>query len=247
MFSLSQRPDGSFNAQYPSRSIQTIPSFMLIWYLMLHDYYERHGDNELVRELRPRGEKLLDFLLSKRNKDSLLEMDGWNFIDWYPGWENGVPYNGATCAFNWFFVLALQAMSKMKFRDGLDELAEEVKAAIRKTFYVPEKKLYAMDPDKQIFSEHSQILALLADSDTSVIEGLRTQDLIPCSISFSYYYLEACSKFGLDDLTAKRIAKWEALQDEGLTTFPEEFTNPRSDCHAWSSHVMLFLNQKSGK
>lgn len=245
MFSLSQRPDGSFNSQWPSHSVQTIPTFMLIWFLMLHDYYERHGNDPLVQEVRPRGEKLLDFLLSQRNSHGLLEMEGWNFIDWYPPWKSGVPpCESCTSSLNWFFVLALQAMAKMQFRPGLEEIAEQVKAKIKELFYVPEQQLYAMDMKKEIFSEHSQVLALLADQDTRVIDSLRNKELIPCSISFSYYYLEACRKFGLDDLLKKRIGKWEALQDEGLTTYPEEFINPRSDCHAWSSHVMLFANEK---
>ena len=242
MFALSQRPDGSLNAQYPSRSVQTIPSFMLIWYLMMYDYYERHGNDELIRELRPKGEKLLDFLLSNRRENGLLEIEGWDFTDWHPGWKSGVPCKGPNSILNWLFVLALQAMVKMDFRPGLDKLIDQWKTRIREVFFDPEKQLYAVDAEKKIFSEHPQVLALLANNETEVIPGLRERDLIPCSISFSYYYLEACRKFGLKDLTEKRIGKWKALENEGLTTLPEEFENPRSDCHAWGTHVILFLS-----
>ena len=245
MFSLSQRADGSFASQYPSRSNQTIPSFMLIWYLMLQDYYRLHGDDDLVKEVRPRGEILLDFLLKNRDENGLLSVEGWNFIDWCDGWKSGVPTGAekVNSVMNWFFVMALKAMSEMKFRSGLDQLAEELKQKIQEKFFDPSRNLYALDLEKKNFSEHSQILALLATGDTRVIPGLRNNDLTPCSISFSYYYLEACVKFGLEDLFQKRIARWIALQDEGLTTLPEEFVYPRSDCHAWSSHVLLFADK----
>lgn len=84
-------------------------------------------------------------------------------------------------------------------------------------------------------------MALLALSDTAVIPGLRQGGLTQCSIYFSYYYLSACRQFGLNDLLEKRLDRWRVLADEGLTTFPEEFDNPRSDCHAWSSHILYFL------
>ncbi|MBQ9771209.1 MAG: hypothetical protein IJW23_05220 [Lentisphaeria bacterium] len=53
--------------------------------------------------------------------------------------------------------------------------------------------------------------------------------------------MEACQKFELNDLLKKRLDRWRALSSEGLTTFPEEFDNPRSDCHAWSSHILGIL------
>ena len=77
-------------------------------------------------------------------------------------------------------------------------------------------------------------------------ENLRKNgsDLAPCSIYFSFYYLQACLAYDMDDLAEKRLDKWRALENEGLTTFPEEFENPRSDCHAWSSHILAYLLKK---
>lgn len=244
MLSLSQREDGALNAQYPSCSEQKIPSFMVIWLLMLADYYDRHGNDPLVMELRPRAVKLMEYLAAN-TVDGLLQVPGWNFIDWCAGWESGVPPGqGPDSVLNWFYVLALRRMAEMELMPGLDEKAKQLTAEIKSVFYDPERGLYALDPDRKYYSEHPQVLAMLAAGDLSVVPGLRKEDLIPCSIYFSYYYLLACSKFGLDDLTQKRLARWERLQDEGLTTFPEEFDNPRSDCHAWSSHILYFLQQE---
>lgn len=241
MLSLSQREDGALNAQYPSCSDQKIPSFMVIWLLMLADYFDRHGNDPLVMELRPRAVRLMEYL-SANAVDGLLQVPGWNFIDWCTDWESGVPPGkGPDSVLNWFYVLAMQRMAEMELMPGLNERAKELAARIKSVFYDPERRQYALDPDRKYFSEHPQVLAMLAADDLSVVPGLRKGDLTPCSIYFSYYYLLACSKFGLDDLTGKRLARWERLQDEGLTTFPEEFDDPRSDCHAWSSHILYFL------
>ncbi len=243
MLSLSQREDGALNAQYPSCSDQKIPSFMVIWLLMLADYYDRHGDDPLVLELRPRAVKLMEYL-SANTVDGLLKVPGWNFIDWCSEWKSGVPPHdddGPDSVLNWLYAMALQRMADLDLLPGLRRKAEELTARIKTVFYNPEKHLYALDAGRKYYSEHPQVLAMLAAGDLSVVPGLRNEALTQCSIYFSYYYLLACSKFGLDDLVEKRLARWKNLQDEGLTTFPEEFENPRSDCHAWSSHILYFL------
>ena len=35
-----------------------------------------------------------------------------------------------------------------------------------------------------------------------------------------------------------RLEQWYELENLGLKTLPEEFCFPRSDCHAWSSHIL---------
>ncbi|MBQ7206495.1 MAG: hypothetical protein IJS01_01725 [Lentisphaeria bacterium] len=244
MLSLSQTPEGALNAQYPSCSDQKIPSFMTIWLLMLSDYFALHGNDALVEELRPRAEKLLAYL-EKHTTGGLPDVPGWGFVDWCENWAHGTPPGGTiNSVISLFYLLALQKTAEMDLAPGLEEKAKALARTIRSTFYDKEKRLYALDPGKQYFSEHPQVLALLALGDTSVIPGLESADLTPCSIYFSSYYLEACRLFGLDDLLEKRLDRWRALENEGLTTFPEEFRNPRSDCHAWSSHILSVLPEK---
>ncbi len=84
-------------------------------------------------------------------------------------------------------------------------------------------------------------MALLASPESRVQEALRQKGLAECGICYSFYYLEACRLHGLDDLYAKRMAKYENLLSKELTTLPEEFENPRSDCQAWSSHILYFF------
>ena len=144
-----------------------------------------------------------------------------------------------TSILNFFLLYALQNLQEIGFPYPMEAWIEELTENIDRTFYVSERGLYAIDPGKKFFSEHSQILALLTGSKNSVINALRQEKLTECSISFSYYYITACRKYGLHDLADRRIARFYELLDCGLTTLPEEFNNARSDCHAWSSHILL--------
>ena len=86
-----------------------------------------------------------------------------------------------------------------------------------------------------------RVTGQFATADKSTLKA-EVQERFP-SQTDALHYLEACRRCGLDGLAEKRISKWKALQDEGLTTLPEEFQNPRSDCHAWSSHILYHFIQ----
>ena len=51
--------------------------------------------------------------------------------------------------------------------------------------------------------------------------------------------MSMCRIYGLKELEKKRLEKFYKLTEENLVTLPEEFDAPRSDCHAWSSHILL--------
>lgn len=248
LLSLSQQPDGSLRSQYPSRSEQVIPSFMLIWVLMLHDHFKANGKDALTVELLPRAERLMQFMQTQES-EGLLSIKGWNFVDWCndEAWDYGTPPGGeVNSILNLFYVLALQALAEISDDTAYAEKAQKVFKLIKEKFFDSSRGFYAADLEHRFYAEHSQVLALLAENDPILAENLRKNgsDLAPCSIYFSFYYLQACLAYEMDDLAEKRLDKWRALENEGLTTFPEEFENPRSDCHAWSSHILAYLLKK---
>ena len=239
-FILSQQEDGSLLSQYPSKGRQVIPSFTLIYLLMLHDYFQIHGRNSLIREILPKAEKIGHYILANLRQDGLLSFPGWNFIDWTNDWTNGVPLAGAcNCPSQWFAVLALEKLAEMTGKADWQTAALQLKQTVHNTFYDAKRGLYADDHQFQYFSEHAQVLALLANPQAPVCQALRQEHLTECSIYFSFYYLQACRLANLPDLAERRLQRWQQLLGQGLTTLPEEFDNPRSDCHAWSSHILL--------
>lgn len=243
MFSLSQGEDGSIQSRYPSKDPQYIPSYMTIWLLMLHDYLKLHGRNKLVEDLLPAVNKLLDYFKAN-SKDGLVDVPGWNFVDWCDGWDFGAPPKGDApdSMNNWFLVMALRRLAEIGFRDDLNEWADSVVAQLRRKYYNAEKKLYSIDIEQKNYSEHSQILSILAGEPAEDVSGLLDNELTECSIYFSFYYAAACRKAGWEHLVKKRMSLWKSLLGQGLTTLPEEFGTTRSDCHAWGAYILMYLD-----
>jgi hypothetical protein len=67
--------------------INTIMDYTFYWFLGIYDYYLYSGDISFIRQNYPRMQSLMDYCLSRRNKDGLLQgLPGdWVFIDWAKG------------------------------------------------------------------------------------------------------------------------------------------------------------------
>ncbi|MCX2480463.1 alpha-rhamnosidase [Pedobacter sp. MC2016-15] len=67
--------------------INTIMDYTFYWFMGIHDYYEYTGDQSFIKQFYPRMKSLMDYCLSRRNKDGMMEgMAGdWVFVDWADG------------------------------------------------------------------------------------------------------------------------------------------------------------------
>ena len=102
-----------------------------MWFVIqVGEYLERSGDRATVGALRPRLEKLVDFLWNYRNTDGLLEkLPSWVFIEWSKANEyvQDVSYpSNATWA------EVLDAMDRMYGRPDLAAEARRVRETIRR-------------------------------------------------------------------------------------------------------------------
>lgn len=124
-----------------------------------------------------------------------------------------------------------------------EKQANELSAIIRNKYWDESKKLFADTPEKTIFSQHTNALAILADvisekempalgkkilSDSTLTEG---------SIYFKYYIHQALTKAGLGDDYTNWLSIWKNNIDLGMTTLGEDTDAAvtRSDCHAWGA------------
>ena len=109
--------------------------------------------------------------------------------------------------------------------------------------YCSDKKLFADRIEKDIFSQHTNALAILTGIVTTkdlphlTKQLLTDKTLAPASIYFKYYLHQALIKAGLGNDYLKWLDKWRENLSMGLTTWAEtsDLTNTRSDCHAWGS------------
>jgi len=67
--------------------INTIMDYTFYWFLGINDYYQYTGDKTFIEQNYPRMQSMMDYCLSRRDKDGLMQglTGDWVFIDWADG------------------------------------------------------------------------------------------------------------------------------------------------------------------
>lgn len=259
LFDNSRIPDGLTTSRYPSLFPQVTPPFSLIWILMIHDYYMLRPYPEFTEQFLMGMENVLAWFESKLDDNGNLGELPWpNYMDAAPGFgPAGSPpsaEDGQSAQITMLFAYALDHAATLFDHHGKHEqskkyleLSASLKSNLYKLCYDKDKKLFAETPAKKAWTQHTNILAVLADvipekeQKDIVLRILDNDELIPTQIYFSFYLFKAMSKTGMGDLYLKILKPWETMLTLGLTTFAEKADDPRSDCHAWSAHPCYFF------
>lgn len=252
----SRLPEGVTLSRYPSRTTQLIPTFSLWWIGMLHDYWLYGKDTAFVMDKLPGERQVLDYFRRFQRADgSLRGVPYWAFTDWVdsPGWESGMApagADGSSSVLDLQLLWAYQLAAEMEARGGLHEYAslyrgraQQLTKTIREKYWVESRGLFADRPEKDLFSQHANALAIL----TGVVTGaeakavarrlLSDSGLAPASIYFKYYLHRALISAGYGNDYLRWLDKWREDIAMGLTTWAEmsDVAASRSDCHAWGS------------
>lgn len=244
-------PDGITASRYPSSLRQFIPSFSLWWICMAHDYWRYRGGEEFLQEFLPGIRSVLAWFERYRKPDgSLGRIPFWFFMDWSSA-DYGMPPRepgGDSSVQDLQYLLTLDAAAAMERAFGLPALAEHyaaAAAAIRRSFfakyYDPQRGLFADTPARTSYSQHANVLAILADivsgaEATALFDRLEADtSLLPCTIYFRYYLQLAMKRAGRGDRLLDRLQPWYDQLALGLTTWAEQPEPSRSDCHAWGA------------
>lgn len=252
MFDNSRLPNGLTASRYPSYIVQIIPTYSLLWVNMIHDHYMYKDDLEFTRKFVPGIKTVLDWWIRKVDKTGMpTKMEWWNFTDWSPGFQNGIPPgadDGYSASVALQLVKTLQLASEM-FEDlgYVNEankyavLEKRIRESVLKNCYVAEKGMFAETPNKEKFSQHTNIMAILTDAIPTDEQNVLMQkilddkSLIQTTIYYKYYLFEALHKVGMGNLYTSLLENWTNQLEQGLTTFAETDVEPRSECHAWSA------------
>jgi len=254
---------GLMQSRYPSRVTQIIPPFSLWWVAMVHDHALWRGDSAFVRTLMPGVRSVLDTFLGWRNTAGLVHAPpGWNFMDWVPEWTAttndvrnwGVPPDGefgVNALINWQTVLTLQQIAELEEWLSEPELAtrarrraRELAAASMRTFWQPQRNLFADDSGGHHFSEHTQCLALLSGCLEPAVAANVAAALVAdpalarTTIYFAHYLFETLRQTGPINVLFDRMQLWFGLAAQGFKTTFEEPEPTRSDCHGWGAHPL---------
>lgn len=257
LFDQSRLPEGLTQSRYPTEIVQMIPPFSLYWIDMIHDYYTYRNDPDFIRNFLPGIQSTLTWYEKHLDERNILsELGWWSFVDWADEFERGVP-DGAkekdgSSIHSLQLVYALDRAAALFESFGKDreaayyrKQANDIRKGVFDTCYDPARKLFADTPKKKQFSQHANVMAILTDAiprdeqPEMMKKILSDTTLIQCTLYYRFYLIHALKKAGMANVYLENIDTWKDMLAQGLTTFPEEADNPRSDCHAWSSSPMI--------
>jgi hypothetical protein len=250
--------------------MQIIPTFSLFWVSMVHDYWMHRHDDDFVKSLLPGVEQVLAWHDERLDKKTVMNgpLDWWNFVDWSWPWSNaersgGVPdggRNGGSAILSLQYAYTLRQAAELFDYYGRSDRAafcmgraNRIRLETRRLCWDEKRQLLADTPEKQAFSQHANIWAVLTDAipkeeQPVLLRRVMTDTSIrQATYYFKFYLFQALKKTGMGDEFLPQLAPWYEMLDNGLTTFAEAPEPVRSDCHAWSaSPVYEFLSTVCG-
>lgn len=257
--------------QVPSGWNSVIPNWTFFWITACAEYVQFTGDTEFAAEMYPHVRSTLDAYRQRLDEHGLLNMKGWNFLDWAPIDQ---PRDGTVAHQNMFLVKALDTgavLADYTDRPAGAELrgqAAELKEAINRRLWREEKQAYvdcihADGTFSNVFSMQTQVAAFLAGVPDGEKQK-RVADMIQSppaefvqigSPFMSFFYHEALAGLNRFDLLfADLRSRYSEMVDEEATTCWETYPKPlqeraypleltRSHCHAWSAGPGYFLGR----
>jgi hypothetical protein len=215
LFDQSRVPEGITQSRYPTEIAQMIPTFSLFWVDMVHDYFLFRDDPEFVRSFLPGIRSTMEWYENHLDERNILsEMGWWNFVDWSPEFERGVPAGAkekqGTSIISLQMVYALDRAAQIFERFGKPHegtyyrsLADSIRAAVYEHCYDKERGMFADTPEKTQFSQHANVLAILTDAAPPdqhaalMKKILEDKSLIQCTLYFRFYLMHALKKAGM--------------------------------------------------
>lgn len=252
-FYRSRLPSGLLQSRFPSMESQVIPSFSLYWVDMIAEHYEHHGDVELIQRYRPAVLELMDWFQAQLTEEGIVGVTSpryWTYFDWVEAWPLGAPpesMDHPMYMLSLMYVASLRKVSRLFQVTGWSDAAEEMEQraevvceAVRKRAWSAERQLFRELPETEIYTQHSQIMAVLAgavsgEEARQLLERTLVEPMHRVTLPFAYLLFQALKQAGLQNRIFGLWDRWRAFLAQGLTTLPETEVNPRSDCHAWSA------------
>ena len=262
-YDFDRRENGMIAMNSPTRLTQESATYTLCWLLMFRDYLMNHTHADWLKARLPgMVHTLMNVALYENDDGLLVNLPGWAFMDWVPAWDKarGVAPDGAgdrpSALNNLLYLHAIQSAVETADACGMKGFADDWRAkaqrlgeTIRAKFWDAGRGLVADTLAKDVFSEHAQCLALLADilppadRDRAFKGLIEAKDLSRTTVYFSHYLFDTYIKFGRADLFLKRLDLWRTYVKMNLVTPLESpGANARSDCHAWGSHPLYHLH-----
>ncbi len=222
--------------------INTIVDYTFYWFVSVYDYYLYTGDKKFLEQIYPKMQTLMDYCLSRRNKNGLIEgLSGdWTFIDW----AAGLSKKGEISFEQMLFARSLEAMSVCAkiSNDNINatkykNLATDLKTQLFKIYWNPSKQalVHSRVNGKQTdnVTRYANMFGIFFNyfSETqkqqvkkSVLLNDKIQKITTPYMRF--YELEALCALGEQKFVLQEMKDyWGGMLNLGATSFWEEY-NP---------------------
>ena len=225
--------------------LNNILDYTFYWFIGIYDYYLYTGDLEFVRQLYPRMESLMDFVLERRNERGLVEgLEGdWVYIDWF---DHEADRTGEVSFEQILFCKSLETMAQCAAIIGVEseadryaDLASGVRAKLG-DFWDDERQAVVFNRkdgmNSELITKHANMFAVFFDyvdahQKEQIKNNVILNDQIP-AISTPYmrfYELEAMCTLGEQDYVLREIKNyWGGMLALGATSFWEKY-NPEME------------------
>ena len=245
----SRAPFGLTQSRFPADLEQFTPLYSLVWINMVRDYWMHRDDPRFVRQFLPGIQQVLAWYERQVNEQGMIgPLFHLDFVDSkYSKQRDQIVAEGSHSAavHTLYYAWALESAADLFGADPeaarYRERAARLKQTVRERCYDAGRGLFADTPAKRLFSQHANILAVLAgaapEAEARAIMERTLQDpaLLPPDVYFRFFLGRALRQTGLGDRYMEILGPWEEMMRSGLTTLAEETGDVRSDCHPWAA------------
>jgi len=237
--------------------INTIMDYTFYWFLSIYDYYMYSGDTSFIKQNYPRMKTLMDFCLSRRNNDGLMEgkPGDWIFIDW----ANGLSKKGEVSFEQMLFCRSLETMAlcakinnDVKDAGLYTNLAKDVKQKLFAYYWNNQKKALVHSRINGVATENVTRYANMfgiffnyftpkqeQEIETSVLLNDNVQKITTPYMRF--YELEALCALGDQQLVLKEMKDyWGGMLKLGATSFWEEYDSSKHGVENYAMYGRAF-------
>ena len=195
-----QREDGLFDICFPARCEFTIPSFSLIFPLIVLEYTQATKETEIAEKALPAIEKMLSFFLGNLQDNGLYKTVSnpglWHFYEWSDGLDGDFFSEDETekhrncfdVLINAFLAVALKATEELctvlgdfSKSDKYYKWRKNCNAAINALFLDERKNLYRTYENKDSYSALANALCVLCGAAT-----METGKVIAEKLAYGY-------------------------------------------------------------
>ena len=226
--------------------INTIMDYTFYWFLGIYDYYQYTGDINLITQLYPRMKSLMDFCLSRRNSEGMMQglAGDWVFIDWA---DFKMSKAGEVSFEQLLFCRSLETMALCA--DIVDDteneklyaqLAADLKAKLFSVFWCGTQNAFIHNRENGVVSKQvtpfTNMFAILFNYlDQEKTRAVKENVLLnPHALKITtpymrFYELEALCDLGEQNYVLDEIRDyWGGMLDLGATSFWEKY-NPEEE------------------